>query len=63
MEFHAFTPQGATHVCTVHRGENDTTPLQIISGRELERLKQLEAAHRALLASLVGARKRSHKRP
>lgn len=63
MEFHAFTPQGATHVCTVHRGESDTTPLQMISCQELERLKRVEAAHRALLASLIAARKRSRRRP
>lgn len=63
MEFHAFTPQGATHVCTVHRGEGDKTPLQMISGQELARLKAVEAAHYALLASLIAARKRPRRRP
>lgn len=63
MEFHAFTPKGVTHVCTVHRGLNDKTPLQMISEQELERLQRIEAAHRALLASLIAARKRSRRRP
>lgn len=62
MEFHAITPQGMTHVCTVHRAENDRTPLQIISSQELERLKRIEAAHYAVLASLITARQRSRRR-
>lgn len=47
MELHAHTPEGTTHVCTIHRGAKDETPLQMISAQELERLRQIEAAYLA----------------
>lgn len=43
MEFHAITPEGVTHVCDVHRGAGDLSPLQLISQQELDRLRRAEA--------------------
>lgn len=43
LDLHAQTPQGTTHVCTVHRGAGDETPLQMISAQELARLRAAEA--------------------
>lgn len=43
MDLHAHTDQGTTHVCTIHRGEKDETPLQMISAQELTRLRAAEA--------------------
>lgn len=50
LDLHAHTDQGATHVCTIHRGEKDETPLQIISSQELARLRACEAELLAILA-------------
>lgn len=47
LDLHAHTDQGTTHVCTIHRGEKDETPLQMISA---QRLRQLLAAEAELLA-------------
>jgi hypothetical protein len=50
LELHAHTDQGTTHVCTIHRGEKDETPLQMISAQELARLRAAEAELLALRA-------------
>lgn len=50
LELHAHTDQGNTHVCTIHRGEKDETPLQMISAQELARLRAVEAEFLALRA-------------
>lgn len=50
LDLHAHTDQGTTHVCTIHRGEKDETPLQMISAQELARLRQCEAELAALRA-------------
>ncbi len=50
MDLHAHTDQGTTHVCTIHRGETDETPLQMISAQELARLRAAEAELLALRA-------------
>ena len=55
MEFHAHTSAGSVHVCTVHRGPKDETPLQMISAQELARLRRIEVDHQALLGSLPAA--------
>lgn len=47
MEFHVHTPAGSQHVMTVHRDENDDSPLQLISAQRLARLEQLEAQNQA----------------
>lgn len=47
MEFHVHTPAGSQHVMTVHRDENDDSPLQLISAQRLARLELLEAQHQA----------------
>ena len=47
MEFHVHTPAGSQHVMTVHRDENDDSPLQLISAQRLARLEQLEVQHQA----------------
>lgn len=60
MEFHAITPEGMTHVCSVYRGVGDLSPLQMISAHELARFQRVEAAHIALVASLIAARRRSN---
>ncbi len=56
LDLHAHTDQGTTHVCTIHRGEKDETPLQMISAQELSRLRAAEEellALRALVAPLA----------
>jgi len=53
LEFHATTPEGVTHVCDVHRGPADLSPLQMISQQELARLRAVEAELLALRATLV----------
>lgn len=58
LELHAHTKDGTTHVCTVHRGPGDETPLQLISAQELARLHRVEADHAALLESLTPAQRR-----
>ena len=59
LEFHAITPKGAAHVCTVHRGAGDLSPLQMISREELTRLQraeaELEALRQAMVRALLGA--------
>lgn len=50
MDLHAHTDQGTTHVCTIHRGEKDETPLQMISAQRLEQLLAAEAELLALHA-------------
>jgi len=52
LEFHAHTPEGVTHVCDVHRGSVDQSPLQFISQQELARLHAVEAELLALRATL-----------
>lgn len=42
MDLHVHTREGTTHVCTIHRGSKDETPLQLISAQELARLQQAE---------------------
>ena len=51
MDLHAITDQGTTHVCTVHRGPADETPLQMISAQRLAELLAAETDLAALLAS------------
>lgn len=53
MELHAITDEGVTHVCTVHRGPKDETPLQLISAQELARLRAAEAELLALRVRLA----------
>lgn len=53
MELHAHTPEGTTHVCTIHRGPGDNTPLQMISLKELARLQQAVADLAALQVARV----------
>lgn len=53
LELHAHTPEGTTHVCTVHRGSGDDTPLQMISVRELARLQRAAADLAALQAARI----------
>lgn len=48
MDFHAITAQGADHVCTVHRGPGDLSPLQLISAQRLSELLAAEAELAAL---------------
>ncbi|MGG7604620.1 hypothetical protein [Massilia sp. BKSP1R2A-1] len=58
MEFHAITGKGVAHVCDVHRGPEDLSPLQMISQQELTRLRAAEtelAALRRDLAALLHA--------
>ena len=58
MELHAITEQGAVHVCDIHRGTADLSPLQMLSRDELARLKRAEAELLALrqdLAALLHA--------
>lgn len=50
MELHAHTDQGTTHVCTIHRGAQDETPLQMISAERLAQLLAAEAELQALTA-------------
>ena len=52
LDLHAHTDQGSTHVCTVHRGPGDETPLQMISAQELARLRAAEAELLVLRQSL-----------
>lgn len=47
LELHAHTDKGSDHVATVHRGQGDSSPLQLISAL---RLRQLQAAEAELLA-------------
>lgn len=56
LELHAHTPEGSTHVATVHRGPGDETPLQMISAQELARLLGAEADLAALLAGRTDPR-------
>lgn len=53
LELHAYTDKGVTHVCTIHRGEKDETPLQMISAQEHERLRRVEAELNALRQALA----------
>lgn len=58
MEFHAISDKGVVHVCDIHRGAGDLSPLQMISRDELARLKRAEAELAALrrdLAALLHA--------
>lgn len=55
MEFHAITPEGVTHVCSVERGSGDLSPLQYISRDELARLHRAEAELEALRTAMVRA--------
>lgn len=48
LELHAHTPDGTTHVCTVHRGAGDGTPLQLISAQRLAQLLAAEVELREL---------------
>lgn len=50
LDLHAHTDQGTTHVCTIHRGEKDETPLQMISAERLAQLLAAEAELQTLLA-------------
>lgn len=50
MEFHALDRRGVGHVMTTHRGQDDETPLQLISVQQLARFQALESGLRALLA-------------
>lgn len=53
MELHAITDQGVVHVCDIHRGTGDLSPLQMISRDELARLKRAEAELQALRKAMV----------
>lgn len=53
MDLHAHTAEGSSHVATIHRGEKDETPLQLISAQELARLRAAEAELIALRQSLA----------
>jgi len=55
LELHAHTDKGSTHVATVHRGPGDNSPLQLISGQELARLRKAEADLAALRAARTGS--------
>jgi hypothetical protein len=59
MEFHAITAKGVAHVCDVHRGPDDLSPLQMISQNELARLRateaELAALRKAMVLALLGA--------
>jgi len=55
MEFHAYTPERATHICDIHRCSADQSPLQFISEKELARLKAAEAELAALRQAMVRA--------
>ncbi|MGI4846158.1 MAG: hypothetical protein ACRYF7_22950 [Janthinobacterium lividum] len=55
LDLHAHTPEGTAHVCTIHRGPGDETPLQMISAHELARLRAVEAELAALLVSRAAA--------
>lgn len=48
IELHAHTPDGTTHVCMIHRGAGDDTPLQMISAQRLAQLLAAEAELQAL---------------
>lgn len=61
LELHAHTAEGTTHVCTVHRGEKDETPLQMISAQELARLRQVEADLAALRHVLIFKNKKARR--
>ena len=50
LDLHVHTAEGSTHVCTIHRGTKDETPLQLISAQELARLRAIEAEQLARLA-------------
>lgn len=52
MDFHVLGSKGGAHVMTTHRGQEDETPLQLISAQEIARIKALEAAVRGLAALL-----------
>lgn len=53
MDLHAHTPDGTTHVCTVHRGPGDGSPLQLISAQRLAQLLAAEAELRAIQQRLA----------
>ncbi len=48
LDLNAHTHEGTTHMCAIHRGAGDETPLQLISAQELARLQQIEAAYLAM---------------
>lgn len=50
LELHAHTPEGVTHVCTIHRGAKDETPLQMISAQRLGQLLAAEAELQVLVS-------------
>lgn len=54
MDIHAIQGDAVTHVLTTHRGDNDETPLHMISQARLERYWAIEASARVLAALLDG---------
>lgn len=52
MDVHAITSDGMDHILSVHSGQGDDTPLQMISAQQLAHYRSIEAAHRSLLARL-----------
>lgn len=54
MEFRAYAGDSATHVCDVHRGAGDNSPLQMISAQELDRYRRLEVELATLRQALAG---------
>jgi hypothetical protein len=61
LDLHAHTSEGTTHVCSVHRGAGDGTPLQLISAQELARLRQVEADLAALRHVLIFKNKKARR--
>jgi len=53
LDLHAHTDDGTTHVCTIHRGAGDETPLQMISVERLASLLEAEAELAALRRDLA----------
>lgn len=44
MDFHILRPGGDVHVMSTHRGQDDETPLQLISTKQLAHYVALERA-------------------
>lgn len=52
MDYHATGPQGAFHICSVHRCHQDESPVQIISTQKLAYYQHVEAAYVSLCFEL-----------
>jgi hypothetical protein len=53
MDVDIITSTGMARVATIHRGDADDSPVQMISARQLAHYQAIEAVHQDLLQKLA----------